>query len=215
MSTSRRQFLQTLAGLAVAPFALSRALAAPKAAPYVITPQDEAEAMARIVQVHERFNLDPRAIKVPSNRRSFAAFRNADGSITQGYLYEDDWDGTFKLEVCDNPAYVLADLMEAQGYVPWANGFDWRVLADWGRYCDELVLDGEWLMHNRRTGELSTVAESGPDGPIWAPRFTVEQRSTNRATSAALRETLSMHYRIWLATDPRYRRSFPGIPYTS
>ncbi len=197
MSTSRRQFLSTLAGLAVAPFALSRVLAA-KAAP--VNPPIR-DSLNRAKPLDNRCDYPGRAIKVPSNRR-YTQSRH--GEIP---YYHGDWDGTFKLEVCDNPAYVLADLWEQQGNLGRfgsGKGFDWHAIYDYGQFCDELVVDIE-------TEHLNPRWVGGTDDPgYWKPRITLDTCvATQRRIKSDLRDALSMHYRVFLATDPRYQRSFP------
>lgn len=78
--------------------------------------------------------LDGLLIRVPSNRDKVSR------------TYNGVWDGTFKLEVCDNPAWILYDVItnERYGlgqYVPelYANA---ARLYEIGRYCDEMIDDG-------------------------------------------------------------------------
>ena len=75
-----------------------------------------------------------RLIKVPSNR---------DGATR---TYTGLWDGTFKLEACDNPAWILYDLALAERYGMGefiaATEIDKWALYTIGQYCDGLVPDG-------------------------------------------------------------------------
>src|SRR4051812_27961516 len=101
---SRRQFLTTLAGLAVAPFVASRALAAAKTEPTL--------DITTIPLKSEVTYARSRSILVPSNRY---LVEDWDSIKREGYhpgrnvyhRYHGDWDGTLKLETgCTNPAYV-------------------------------------------------------------------------------------------------------------
>jgi predicted phage tail protein len=83
--------------------------------------------------------VDGLLISVPSNR-----VVNADGSVT----YSGVWDGTFKAnkEVCDNPAWVLYDLLTNSRYglgqFVTPGLVDKAKLYEIGKYCDGLVSNG-------------------------------------------------------------------------
>ncbi|WP_151708797.1 phage tail protein [Acinetobacter brisouii] len=96
--------------------------------------------------------VDGLLIKVPSNR-------NADGT------YTGTWDGTFKLAVCDNPAWILYDLLSAERYglgqyIP-SEYINPARLYEIGRYCDELVDDG--FGNQERRFSINTVISSLAD----------------------------------------------------
>ncbi len=141
---TRRQFLLTLAGLTAAPFIAARALAAAKLA-YTLG-IDPSHGPDRSDQYVVR--VQGRAIKVPSNRHmvkiyTWPAHPDRDPPTRVQPSYFGNWDSTFKLEVCDNPAYVLADLMEHDAAEWISAGWrlnDWRALYHWGVYCDECRL---------------------------------------------------------------------------
>lgn len=78
--------------------------------------------------------VDGLIIRVPSNR----------DSITRDYV--GTWDGTFKLDVCDNPAWILYDLLTNKryglgNYVPAEYANPARLYTI-GKYCDQMVDDG-------------------------------------------------------------------------
>ncbi len=197
---TRARFLKTLAGLAAAPYVVSRALAAAKPAPPTLD-----DLTFTTVPLKSEIHRIKRAIKVPSNRY---LVEDMDSIVREGYhpghnvyhAYAGDWDNTFKLEVCDNPAYVYADLVKDLPGAPWpAFGRD---IYDWGRFCDELVYDCE-------TDRLNPRWVGGTDDPgYWKPRHTVA--SLTRATDEFhLRHHLRMHFLVWQSFDPRYQRSWP------
>ncbi len=106
---------------------------------------------------------------------------------------------------------MLADLWEREGNLGRfgsGKGFDWHALYDYGQFCDELVVDIE-------TERLNARWMGGAEQTYhWMPRHTVASLTKGfSVVPPSLRDTLSMHYRVWLASDPRYQRSFPGIPY--
>lgn len=174
------------------------------------------------------------AIKVPSNRLVHYGCtydelmrKRALGEWVSpsAITYEGNWDGTFRLECgCTNPAYILADLYERMGAEPdWAIGemwykpsrsgwvenvyrLNWAILYDWGRFCDELVPVG--LEYRGGTEPLHALTNRHS-----APRFTVETVCQTREDMDRLREELRMHCLSWQSQDPRYRTSYPGIPY--
>lgn len=191
---SRRSFLTTLAGLVLAPVIAARALAAAKAAPTL--------DITTIPLKSEVTYARSRSILVPSNRTPFQAYRNADGSITWGYLYKEGWDGTMKLDAgCTNPAWVLCDLQGLNPTLAHVSVYHWAMA------CDELVLAPI-------TPRDRSVDWHSPDGhgePVsWRPRHTIH---TLYVAENDLRRSLETHFEVWKATDERYRKSWPGIPY--
>lgn len=223
---TRRSFLTRLALLAAAPGAVIRALKAEPAQPVpgaLVAPslrwhynQPLLSREANRAYIWQCV----RAIKVPSNR---FYTEDRDSIRREGYhpghnayhAYVGDWDGTFKVEPCSNPAYVLADLIECDftdilgGSTNWVlsdhNGdLNWRALYDYGVYCDELVIDLETERLNVRwTG--GTPA----DNFYWTPRFTIDTMITTEAQRANLKNDLRMHFLCWRAEDERHRSSWP------
>ncbi len=205
--TTRRTFLTRLLGLATLPFA-ARALgkAAPVTADVGCTPE-----MAKLAS--NAYLVQGIGIKVPSNR--FYCY-DSHPTPRNWHEYVGEWDGTFKVEQgCTNPAFILAHLIEQSGtgtdawhrgnqLVAWS--MDWKAIYDYGRHCDELVIDIE-------TEHLNPRWMGGAEQThYWAPRFEVNTVVKTAAEGAKLREELRMHFLSWRAEDPRYRRSIP-IPY--
>ena len=94
-------------------------------------------------------------IKVPSNYD------------TETRQYDGEWDGTFKMEYTNNPAWCLYDLIMNDRY--GVNAY-YPVVADkWdfyeaGKYCDEMVTDGRGGQEPRYTLNLVIGdAQSGPE----------------------------------------------------
>lgn len=80
--------------------------------------------------------VDGIKIRVPSNR-----------TVVNGVAtYFGDWNGTFKVETCDNPAWILYDLLTSERYglgrFMSASQIDRATLYTIGKYCDEQVPDG-------------------------------------------------------------------------
>lgn len=75
------------------------------------------------------------------------------------HSYTGSWDGSFKLAVSDNPAWILYDLLTAERYGlgEYINEdmIDETMLYQIGRYCDELVPNGFGGMEPRFT--INTV----------------------------------------------------------
>lgn len=71
------------------------------------------------------------------------------------HSYSGVWNGTFKLAVSDNPAWILYDLLTAERYGLGSyiseDMIDETTLYQIGRYCDELVPDGFGGMEPRFT----------------------------------------------------------------
>lgn len=211
---SRRTFLARLMGAAaMAPLAV----AAAKQTPTFDESIRDMDVRISRTRAAADVLLQGVAIKVPSNRSVAPWSRRGvpEGVLTASYV--GPWDGTFKLERgCTNPAYILADLYERTGKEPdWVTGLrgtqisadgtvtpagfylNWQMLYDWGRFCDEATTD--------RRGH-------------YRPRFRLAAtnlRGTYKDADEmiALRERLRMHCLSWQSTDPRYRTSYPGIPY--
>lgn len=61
-------------------------------------------------------------------------------------MYSGDWDGTFRLMVSDNPAWILYDLLTSKRYglgeYVTESMINIGQLYQIGRYCDELISDG-------------------------------------------------------------------------
>ncbi len=233
-SLSRRSFLGRLAAAAGLAPLVGAALTQSKQLSYImgIDPGSSdgdhyAEHMARVQGA---------AIKVPSNRWRTAIHTTPTRAFSHhAYHYEGDWDGAFKLEHgCTNPAYVLADLYERTGAEPdWAVAdkgvpasmvggpmvmdgvrqllkprLDWQMLYDWGRWCDELCPDGAMIYANEHHHRYGAIGEGD-----LRPRFMVDVHTrTPEEMSGALND-LRMRCLSWQSTDPRYRTSWPGIPY--
>ena len=81
-------------------------------------------------------------------------------------IYDGEWDGTFKIQYSNNPAWCLYDLIMNDRY--GVNAY-YPVVADkWdfyeaGRYCDELVPNGKGGFEPRYT--LNLVIEDAQSGP--------------------------------------------------
>ncbi len=173
------------------------------------------------------------AIKVPSNRTVAPWYREGvpEGTLTASYV--GSWDGTFKLERgCSNPSYILADLYDRTGEEPdWVVAIkpsispfapmvmdgmhqllkprlDWALLYHWGQWCDQLATETQHVeMWNERVVGHRVMRRT------LGPRFTVNTVCATREDMVTLRESLRMHCLDWQSTDPRYRTSWPGIPY--
>ncbi len=108
--------------------------------------------------------------------------------------YDGDWDyetftylcTCFPQPPCSNPAFILAHLTEKQG-----GEVDWRVIYDWARFCDEMV--------------------SHEEG--WQNRFTEDWALQPAEKELRLRNHLRMCRICWEAESPKWRKSWPGIPY--
>ncbi len=94
-------------------------------------------------------------VKVPSNYNP------------ENRTYNGEWDGTFKMEWTDNPAWCLYDLLVNDRY--GVNSY-WEVLPDKydfyeaGQFCDELVDDGKGGVEPRYTLNIViSEAKSGPE----------------------------------------------------
>ncbi len=213
MTTSRRSFVKTLLGLATLPFAARALGKTPPADPtFCGFPVDFVYDTAAADRIRA-YEVQGIGIKVPSNR--FVVDTGLSYEPRCAY-YEGEWDGTLKVEQgCSNPAFVLAHLLEQNGtgtdawhrgsqLVMWS--MDWKAIYDYGRHCDELVVDIE-------TEHLNPRWMGGAEQThYWAPRFEVNTVVKTAAEGAKLREELRMHFLSWRAEDPRYRRSIP-IPY--
>ncbi len=227
---NRRAFLARLLGLATLPFA-ARALG--KAAS---TPSSADMLAASVEPIKRDYLVQGIGIKVPSNR--YLTVWNDDGSalVPRHFTYAGDWRGTFKVEPgCSNPAYILADLYERTGAEPdWvverqmpvpsslvltglkqmltpAARLDWQMLYDWGRHSDELT--SQWD-HLEAIGKGSSHCRIGYKGLLpLKPRFVVNAVVHTHEDMVALREHLRMRCLQWQSSDPRYQRSFPGIPH--
>ncbi len=161
------------------------------------------------------------AIKVPSNRWRTAIHTTPTRVFSHyAYHYDSDWDGTFKLECgCANPAYVLADLCnrarpeisEPDWVLQDSVGLlDWRMLYRWGCHCDELVATSGWEMVSARETRRWV---GNPKISRPTVRCVVNAVCPTLEDERQLRETLRMHCLQWQSTDPRYRTSWPDIPY--
>lgn len=97
--------------------------------------------------------VDGLLIKVPTNYDPVA------------HTYEGIWDGSFKLAVSDNPAWILYDLITAKRYGLGEyideSMIDEITLYEIGRYCDEAVPDGFGGVEPRFT--INTVINSRVD----------------------------------------------------
>ena len=207
---TRRQFLTNLLAAAGIPL-VARAL--PKTQPPLMLPDGG-----------PRPYKGP-AIKVPSNRQlvqiyTWPARPQNDPPSQMRVIYSGDWDGTFKLEEgCTNPAYILADLMEQRRAElaltspedaddSWYRPY-WPMLYDWGCHCDT-------LSPHRRTVIYQDGSRSVLDSltcPHPRARCEVNLVSYGEQDAVRLRETLRMCCLQWQSTDPRYRTSWPGVPY--
>lgn len=201
MST-RRTFLATLLAAPVAALALTRTKAE---TPCYILGIDPAAPGETDHYAEHWARVQGLSIKVPFNRiislNHFAP------------VYVGDWDGTFKLEAgCSNPAYILADLMErtapdSRPHLPdWVvddekGVLNWPMLYNWGCWCDELV------------GASSQIPEGDVLVSSYGTRFTTNTVCQTREDMERLRDDLRMRCLHWQSTDPRYRTSWPGIPY--
>jgi predicted phage tail protein len=94
-------------------------------------------------------------INIPSNYDSF------------GRVYNGIWDGTFKVAWTNNPAWIFYDLLinDRYGLGRYIN-FDRLLLDKWalyeiGRYCDEMVDDGNGGLEPRFT--INTVIHDAGD----------------------------------------------------
>jgi hypothetical protein len=95
---------------------------------------------------------------------------------------------------------------------------NWQMLYDWGRFCDELVTGWQIKEGSRLDDGLMIFQFTTPgcrDGWVEqvAPRFTVNTACYTQEDLEELRQNLRMHCLSWQSTDPRYRTSWPGIPY--
>lgn len=228
--TTRRTFLTKLGALAVAPFATYSLHKAATKQPITCTPTDDASLKAAHDSFADRV-FQPNVgidIKVPSNR--FILWTPQYGGGADGHhVYLGDWDGTFKLERgCTNPAYILADLSERCGInhdwvthvkevaidaggVRWGTSpLNWQMLADWGKWCDELVTSTGWIQD--RPDHFTRFVGS-PKVSQPSPRCTVSAVCSTREEMEQLRQSLRMHCLSWQSTDPRYRTSWPGVAY--
>ncbi len=238
-TTTRRTFLRNaLVSLAAIPLLAQKCFAAkPEAAPMVVNLNDDAYSVKTFTAPSSRVDLEHGmhvqglAIKVPSNRMLFEdrdeILRNGMSDRAYAPLYVGEWDGTFKLERgCSNPAYILADLYERSGERPdWVvaakkwhrmpteeNPFgyglpiDWQMLYHWGRWCDEMSTTHSEIIH--ANGSANHYA-----GLFTRPRLAINAFCQTRDEITSLREVLRMHCLSWQSTDPRYRTSWPGIPY--
>lgn len=180
-TTNRRSFLRNaLAAVCAAPLLVRAAFTARPAAPLV---RDDAIDPALTKRVWESSpfarELSGAAIKVPSNRHPCYDYVSTGGAQPFMIHYEGNWDGTFKLEPCDNAAYVLADLLERSGQEP-----NWQELYRWGRFCDEPVID--W---NNGAPQI--------DPPKWEPRFECNAALGSVAEQQRLKDTLASVERAW------------------
>lgn len=92
--------------------------------------------------------IDGLKIKIPSNYDPISR------------TYDSEWDGTFKVEWSDNPAWVFYDLLTSTRYGLGLSGDDppdmcskW-LLYSIGQYCDEMVDDGQGGYEPRFTMNL-------------------------------------------------------------
>lgn len=216
--TSRRSFLKGALALVAAPFVVR---AVESNAPDTLLERGESCGPG-LLPPNRVYEVQGLAIKVPSNRIAYWTGSVYDADQRDrgwAYKYVGDWDGSFKLERgCSNPAWVLADLYERTGTCPdWVVNdrrragsaasphLDWRMLYDYGRWCDEPVLGG-----------AVTITNGSPvqhDISIGRPRLAVHAATRTCEDMDKLRETLRMHCLSWQSTDPRYRTSWPGVPY--
>ena len=224
----RRQFLTAVLGLASAPLALR---AAGSNLPTTVLPQPipcGTPLPPPLPPSQRAYQIEGLAIKVPSNRflaHDIEATRR-DGFWPHhySYCYAGNWDGTFKLERgCTNPAFILADLIEKTGqlgkgdwvthYRVWRDDgtdysvLNWQMLLDWGMWCDEPK--ATWS----ESGYCNKSESPQSDGR-WVAQLDACRFISTRTQADELRETLRMHCLRWQSTDPRYRTSWPGVPYS-
>ncbi len=219
-TTSRRQFLQTLGLVAIAPLVAARALMARP--PLTITTTHLATPeMADLLnqpllspEANRAYIIHGRTIKVPSNRvRVFTRYSLNSGPDLSDrtdvhYVYRGEWDGTLKDEAgCSNPAWVYHDLLtKANQNNPWGVYlFCLQTLYDFGVWCDELVYPSENVSHRWQDGVTY-------DCRHLVPRFTVNTMLQTDADIVNLREDLRMRFIAWKAQDERYRTSWPMWP---
>lgn len=199
---TRSRFLATLAGLVAAPFVASRALAAAKVA---LAPLD---LTVITIPLDSKIRYVKRPILVPSNRYlvedvEFTRENGFHPGRSISHHYYGHWDGTLKLEAgCTNPAYVLADLSSRDECgTQWGDAAH-SALYDWGFWCDQPVVNWPSMLNRTK-----------PDPAyVWHPRHTIH---TLYIAEGDLRHSLETHFKVWKATDERYRKSWPGIPYPS
>jgi hypothetical protein len=210
---TRKHFLTTLAGLIAVPFVASRALGAAKAPKAPNTLLTSTPLRITILPVREYDENGNRLIKVPSNRY---LVEDRESICRDGYhpghnvyhAYHGDWDGTFKLEQgCTNPAWVLNDLVRGNdGRIPEGvqpSEFNPFALYDWGVACDQ---PGD--RHSTVITFDGTVAKTP-----YMPSLSVDSSLYTVGRETELRDRLRMFFLAWKSTDPRYRTSWPGIPY--
>ncbi len=211
---TRRQFLTSLLGFATLPF-VARALGKPSQP--VAKPVDWAKLLkdaAPNQQTNRAYEVQGIGVKVPSNRFRSPHF--------DWYDYVGKWDGTFKVEQgCANPAWIWLSLLEsaypgrptrvaAEVAQRETCEMDYQVLYRFGQWCDEIVIDWE----TQRDHIVEWDSSRGQGEPItWQPRYQVNTLIQTEAERAALKDGLRMRFLSWRASDPRYQRSFPGIPH--
>lgn len=93
------------------------------------------DSMAYSKEPKRQFLIDGRIVKIPSNYNPVA------------HSYKGDWDGTFKFGWTNNPAWVIYDLLTnleiGLGKIIPLDNIDKYSFYNCGRYCDELMNDGE------------------------------------------------------------------------
>ncbi len=196
--TSRRHFLQSLLAIP-AVLAATKGLGATRVSPTIykgggITPTPPFSVM-----------VGGLSIKVPSNRRMFWAqyYANDPKYGVDHHYYQGEWDGSFKLESgCSNPSFILADLMIRDGENP-----DWKAHYDFGVWCDELTTSHiRWIDEN---GGFNRANATYSEGRI--NRFSVNTVCRHQMDRMVLKQRIQMEFTHWKSTDPRYRKSWPGI----
>lgn len=239
MNTTRRTFLTRLAAAAgVTALAARAGYDLPKPTASLATtclPPGAILCGPSLPPPSRAYEVQGVAVKVPSNRW-LNAWLEPDGREGREYVYLGPWDGTYKVEEgCTNPAYILAGLMErsdilydwvthlddgphdAQGYVILGTkrSLNWQMLVDWGMHCDQ-QLSGVCICDPNSPGVkwISPAASlMGYKPYAQGPRMSVNTVCHTREEMDRLREDLRMHCLSWQSTDPRYRTSYPGIPY--
>ncbi|QIG66676.1 tail host specificity protein J [Rhizobium phage RHph_TM16] len=116
-------------------------------------------------QIPERkYLIDGRIIKVPSNYTT--RLYDVNGNISRNPSYSGVWDGTFKMEWTNNPAWVFYDMVTNDRF-GLGDYIDVSQVDKWGlyeiaKYCDEYVPNGIGGVEPRMTfnGVVATKREA-------------------------------------------------------
>jgi hypothetical protein len=125
------------------------------------------------------FRLKGKKVLIPSNYNPINADGSdrrfsTDGSTRGNVIYDGDWDGTFKFEWTDNPAWIFYDLLVNTRYGVGSYLRDINIVDKWslyeiGMYCDAVTMNDNSLQTSVSGAGVFVGLDDGFGG--LEPRF--------------------------------------------